>query len=141
MPADVLRQINQLMGRYDVCLLQSEESLTAALEELDRICTQELPRMRAPDFHYLFKYNEAVGIAFLTRLFLESSLARRESRGSHYRVDFPKRDEAYLGWFVHTKGENDELRTDFFPVPVDQYPNPVDRFYTDCFRFHTDEGV
>ena len=135
MPHEALRTINELMGRYDVCLLQSEESLTAALEELDRICTQVLPRMKAPDFHYLVKYNEVVGIAFLTRLFLESSLARRESRGSHYRVDFPKRDEKYLGWFIHSKGADGALQTDFVPVPVDQYPNPVDRFYTDCFNF------
>ena len=135
MPGQVLRSLNDLMAHYDVCLLQSGESLTAALKELDRICTEELPRMKAPDLHYLFKYNEVVGISFLTRLFLESSLARRESRGSHYRVDFPKRDEKYLGWFVHTKGKNGELRTDFVSVPVENYPNPVDRFYTDVFRF------
>lgn len=135
MPHEALRTINELMGRYDVCLLQSEESLTAALKELDRICAEVLPRMKAPDFHYLVKYNEVVGIAFLTRLFLESSLARRESRGSHYRVDFPKRDEKYLGWFVHTKGSDGTMQTDFVPVPVEQYPNPVDRFYTDCFNF------
>ena len=135
MPTQVLRSINELMGRYDVCLLQSEESLTAALEELDRICREDLPRMTAPDFHYLFKYNEVVGIAFLTRLFLESSLARKESRGSHYRVDYPKRDEKYLGWFIHSKGEDDTLQTQFVPVPVERYPNPVDRFYTDCFTF------
>lgn len=135
MPSQVLRQINELMGHYDVCLLQSEASLTAALEELERICTQELPRMKAPDYHYLFKYNEVVGIAFLTRLFLESSLARKESRGSHYRVDYPRRDEKYLGWFVHSKGEDGGLRTEFVPVPVERYPNPVDRFYTDCFTF------
>lgn len=138
MPADVLRSLNQLMAHYDVCLLQSEASLTAALEELDRIYTEELPRMKAPGFHYLFKYHEVVGIAFLTRLFLLSSLARRESRGSHYRIDYPKRDERYLGWFVHTKGDHGEIKTEFAPVPVDQYPNPVDRFYTDCFHFDAD---
>ena len=91
--------------------------------------------MKAPDFHYLFKYHEVTGIAFLTRLFLLSSLARRESRGSHYRIDYPKRDDAYLGWFVHTKGDGDAIQTEFVPVPVDRYPNPVDRFYTDCFHF------
>lgn len=135
MPAQVLQKLNDLMAHYDVCLLQSEESLTAALEELDRICGEDLPRMKAPDLHYLFKYREVEGIAFLTRLFLESSLARRESRGSHYRVDYPRRDEKYLGWFVHSKGEDGSLRTDFVPVPVEKYPNPVDRFYTDHFAF------
>lgn len=139
MPQQVLDQINALMGHYDVCLLQSEESLTAALRELDRICAEELPRMKAPDCHYLYKYNEVVGIAFLTRLFLEASLARRESRGSHYRVDYPHRDEKYLGWFVHTKDSRGELSTSFVPVPVEQYPNPVDRFYTDHFHFDAND--
>lgn len=135
MPSEVLLKINRLMGCYDVCLLQSEESLSAAKEELDRICREDIPRMKAPDLHYLLKYNEVVGIAFLTRLFLEASLARRESRGSHYRVDFPKRDEAYLGWFVHTRDGAGQLKTEFVPVPVEKYPNPVDRFYTDNFNY------
>lgn len=137
MPSDVLRTINELMGHYDVCLLQSEESLTAALTELHRIDCEDLSRMKAPDLHYLFKYNEVVGIAFLTRLFLEASLARRESRGSHYRVDFPTRDEKYLGWFIHMKGPDGKLETKFVPVPVDRYPNPVNRYYTDSFTFDT----
>ncbi|MCI8538401.1 MAG: FAD-dependent oxidoreductase [Oscillospiraceae bacterium] len=135
MPHQVLRKLNGLMARYDVCLLQSEESLTAARAELGRICAEDLPEMCAPDFHYLAKYNEVEGIAFLTRLFLEASLARRESRGSHYRVDYPKRDERYLGWFIHTKGGAGEVLTEFVPVPTGRYPNPVDRFYTDNFRF------
>lgn len=138
MPHEVLRKLNRLMAHYDVCLLQSEESLTAALAELDRICAGDLPDMKAPDYHYLAKYNEVEGIAFLTRLFLEASLARRESRGSHYRVDYPRRDERYLGWFIHTRGEAGAVRTEFVPVPTDRYPNPVDRFYTDCFRFDTE---
>ena len=137
LPHQVVDEINRLMGHYDVCLLQSEESLNAALEELDRIERECISAMWAPDPHYLLKYNEAVGNALLTRLFLEASLARRESRGSHYRVDFPKRDENYLGWFIHTKGEDGGVKTEFVPVPVERYPNPVDRFYTDCFRFDT----
>lgn len=141
MPADVLKSINALMAHYDVCLLQNEASLTAALEKLDEIEARELPNMHVPDYHYLLKYNEVVGISFLTRLFLLSSLARKESRGSHYRTDYPKRDENYLGWFVHTRGSAGEIRTEFVPVPVDRYPNPVNRFYTDNFRFDADKGV
>ena len=33
----------------------------------------------------------------MSRLIVQSALAREESRGAHYRNDFPKRDDANFG--------------------------------------------
>ena len=38
--------------------------------------------------------------ALLPRLVAESALARRESRGGHFRADFPTEDEAFAGHVV-----------------------------------------
>jgi len=47
--------------------------------------------------------------ALLPRLVAESALARRESRGAHFRSDFPTEDDAFRGHVVLTRGEGPRL--------------------------------
>ena len=47
--------------------------------------------------------------ALLPRLVAESALARRESRGAHFRSDFPTEDEAFRAHVVLTRGEEPRL--------------------------------
>ena len=85
--------------------------------------------MSADDPHYLLKYKEVEGIFRLTELYLQASLARRESRGAHFRVDYPRLDnEKFLGWIVQ-RSRDGRLEQTLCPVPAERYPFPVDRFY------------
>lgn len=135
-PKEVLVQIQTLMSHYDICLLKSEESLTAAQKELERLWTEELPRMKADDPHELLKYKEVEGIFRLTELYLQASLARKESRGAHFRTDYPKPDnQKFLGWLVQ-RNRNGQLEQTLVPVPTERYPIPVERLYCeDNFTF------
>jgi L-aspartate oxidase len=47
--------------------------------------------------------------ALLPRLIAESALARRESRGGHFRGDFPTEDEAFAGHVVLEQGREPRI--------------------------------
>jgi len=47
--------------------------------------------------------------ALLPRLIAESALARRESRGGHFRADFPSEDDAFAGHVVLEQGREPRI--------------------------------
>jgi len=95
-----------------------------ALAEYERIEREDLPRMRLADEarssewargHELESALSVRNLALLGRLLATAALRREESRGAHYRLDFPETDDAR--WRVVTRlergsGEQIEFRTD-----------------------------
>ena len=64
----------------------------------------------------------------LAEVTVASALARTESRGAHYRLDHPKRDDE--NWLKHTLAycTRDEPRLEYIPVTITKWP-PVVRAY------------
>jgi len=83
--APPLTQIRDLMWRH-VGILRNGKELSTAIAGLEKM---ELPRKETParaDY-------ELLNLHALATLIARSALAREESRGSHYRADFPYRDD------------------------------------------------
>jgi len=82
---------------------------------------------------------EAVELGFLLDLaevVVYSALSREESRGGHFREDFPKRDDenflvhtmAYLSGDAHSADAGDHIKLDTKPVVITRY-QPMERKY------------
>ncbi len=85
-------KLQKVMVRY-AGLRRDEESLSKGLEELRR----QLPIFQSA----LFKKEEFEFANMLTcsLLITQAALARKESRGAHYRSDYPERDDLF--WRKH----------------------------------------
>jgi len=60
---------------------------------------------------------------------VHSALQRRESRGSHQRTDYPKRDDTqFLVHSLATRGESGSPRIEYLPVTITRWP-PAQRVY------------
>jgi L-aspartate oxidase len=82
---DLIREIQQLMWDK-VGIVRMRQGLTEALQRLQRL-SERLP---APDSR---RHCEARNIHTAALLITRSALARLESRGAHYRLDYPQHDD------------------------------------------------
>jgi L-aspartate oxidase len=83
--AAALAQIRDLMWRH-VGIMRNGKELSAAIAYLENM---KLPLSEHPGRHDY----ELANLHTLASLMARSALAREESRGSHYRSDFPYRDD------------------------------------------------
>ena len=71
------------------------------LAATERVRDRLLPVIHAADWHELVKCHETIATCFTTELMYRAALVREESRGWHYREDFPARDdERWRVWLV-----------------------------------------
>ncbi|MFQ6028555.1 MAG: FAD-binding protein [Dehalococcoidia bacterium] len=88
------REIEELMWDKGG-IVRSAWGLTSALEELDQISQRASRAPMPPVLEYNLAWQEWLNVRSLltvARLTCVSALARQESRGSHYRDDFPETD-------------------------------------------------
>ena len=94
------KKLNQAMVKNKVRLVvssfcrpvRSKEKLEQALERLEQI-KKILPHIVAENFEELREAFEAKFMFLLAKLVVKSAMIRTESRGSHFRVDYPKQDD------------------------------------------------
>jgi L-aspartate oxidase len=71
-----------------VALVRDRDGLEQALAELDRMSAAAGPATTLPEL-------ETRNLLLLGRLVAAAALAREETRGSHYRSDFPQPDPRF----------------------------------------------
>jgi len=102
-PGAVRKEVQEIMWQY-AGPVRSELGLTRALDELQRVRDNDLPRVWAGD---TLKYNndliralELETMVDVAEMVLRAALLRKESRGHHFREDYPVADNQ--NWLKHT---------------------------------------
>ena len=123
-PKWTLQVIQEIVTPYWVLLYKKESRLQAALENIEFIRDNIVPKLVAYDNHDLRLCHEIKSIVLHMEMKLRASMFRKESRWYHYREDYPLRDdENWLCW-VKIQDKNGEMTFTKVPIPEAWRPDP-----------------
>jgi fumarate reductase (CoM/CoB) subunit A len=101
-PSAVRKKIKRIMEDR-VGYIRDETGIRSAVAALQDIAEQDLPRMQVAEIRtFNYELQDAYEVHFMTRtaeLVSRAALLREESRGHHFRADFPTEDPS---WLRHT---------------------------------------
>ncbi len=124
-------KLNQTMEKY-MGLFREKSGLLEALKivkqlkrEYNEICLQDDERIFSTELIQAIELGFMLDIAEVT---ITGGLFREESRGAHYRTDFPSRDDK--NWLKHTiaRISRDGVSISYKPVRITKW-TPVERVY------------
>lgn len=118
-PADIREALqDEMMDKASV--FRDAKGLTAMREKLRELRARyrqaKVEDQSACYNTELLEVIELGGLLDLAEVLVESALVRQESRGAHFREDFPKRDDP--NWLKHTLAYKGEKKVDFRYKPV-----------------------
>ncbi|HID65183.1 MAG TPA: FAD-dependent oxidoreductase [Anaerolineae bacterium] len=107
---EVKEALRQIMWE-GVSIVRSEGSLQEASLKV-RGCRLALERCSVSTFTHIVELLQIRHMCLTAEAMVASALLRTESRGAHYREDYPSSDERWLG-SVHVAKAADQLKVDF----------------------------
>lgn len=107
-PAELTRSIILIISKY-LKPMRCEEGLLSALAELEKT-EEKIPYICLENLGEIRKAIEPIFMSTLAKLIITSALTRKESRGSHFRKDYPDRDDENWLKNIVIKQENGKLK-------------------------------
>ncbi|MCI4460825.1 MAG: FAD-binding protein, partial [Thaumarchaeota archaeon] len=130
-PYQIRQDLWKIMDAY-VYVFRDEQGLSTAVKQIKEL-KERAKKIRVTDRakYYnedLFRALETVNMVTLAEIVATGALARKESRGGHYRTDYPKRDD--VNWMKHTLAyyTPDGPMLTYIPVTVTRW-QPEERKY------------
>lgn len=128
--------LHSIMAPYWVSTAKTEETLRAALTQVLYMKKNVAPRLAARTSHDLRLCIEMKHKVLSAEMKLRAGIARRESRGTHYRSDIPYRDdENFLCYITVRKGPDGEMAVEKVPLP-DAWTGDRSREYDKRYLFY-----
>jgi len=119
-PVEIKGKLTSLMWDK-VGIFRTGREIQEAIVEIERVKEKELPKLYVMDSKT--RYNrewieslEIENLVTVAEMVAKAALMREESRGAHYRRDFPKTDNQ--NWFVNIVIRQERGRMMFEKVPV-----------------------
>lgn len=122
-PAWVTQVLQGIMIPYYVLYVKKEDRLKAALTNIEFLREHFAGRLIAKDAHELRLAHETGNMLLNAEMKLRASLFRTESRGNHYREDYPARDDKnWLAW-IKIKNDGNLMTLTRVPIPKEWGPD------------------
>ena len=120
LPGDAINDLQEVTAPIKYNLRRSKARLNDALTVIEKL-KEKLRGLQAKDLHYLSKCHEVRSMVLCAELTYRAALMREESRGSHFREDYPRRDDKkWLKW-VTIKQEDNKMKLKTQRIPIDKY--------------------
>ena len=121
------RWVTQLLQNYSmpyyVLHIKEETRMEATLTLIQYLREHMVPLMRAEDPHMLRLAHETENMALNAEMILRASLFRKESRGWHYREDYPEQnDREWLAWNQIRLGTDGGMELSRVEIPQEWRP-------------------
>ncbi len=98
-PGWITHTMQNTMFPYYVIYVKEKRRLDGALAHIEFLRDHIVPKMIANDPHDLRRAHEVTNMLLNAEMKLKASLFRTESRGCHFREDYPARnDDEWLAW-------------------------------------------
>jgi succinate dehydrogenase / fumarate reductase flavoprotein subunit len=119
-PWEAISTLGSIVAPMKYNLRRSRERLEEALGMIERL-KEKLPVLHAKDTHYLGKCHEVRSMTLCAELTFRAALMRSESRGFHFREDFPERDDKnWLRWII-IRQDKGEMKLTTQPISIGKY--------------------
>jgi succinate dehydrogenase / fumarate reductase flavoprotein subunit len=131
-PSFLIRDEMKALMTSRVGIFRDESGLLTAREKIQELKKRFLKagfKQKSLAFNNEFvQHWELEGMLHLAEAIIEGALARKESRGSHFSLDYPKRDDEH--WLRHTLvfKTPEGVRLDYKKVSITSHP-PKERTY------------
>lgn len=124
-PGWVNQIILNTLTPYWVLLLKSEKNMQTALNTIEYLRDNILPKLWAQDMHELRKCHEIRSILLHCEMKLKVSMMRKESRWTHFREDYPLRDDKNWLCWIKVQEVDGEMTFTKVPIPEELRPDPT----------------
>ena len=110
-PKDATVKVQKILFPPGVAVIKTRETLKDATEKFAALKEEINHTVFATDGHELIKAVEVRNMVVLAEMIVRSALLREESRGCHFRGDYPEKDDGrFKRWSYLQQGEKGETR-------------------------------
>ncbi len=113
---EVRHELRQTMWQHG-SIVRTQAGLQAAQRSIRR-CLEALPSCRVDSPRRLATRLETERMAWAALAIVEAALGRRESRGAHFRVDYPTHNDPLGLGSTRVVKEGEDLKVGFVPLAV-----------------------
>ncbi|MBU1209183.1 MAG: FAD-binding protein [Proteobacteria bacterium] len=115
-PRLIRKKIGEILWR-EGGILREESGLSSALGALKRMKQEDLPRAKTESPKEILEKMEVENALLVAEMVLQSALMREESRGVHFRKDFPHPDDQKWKGNIFLRKRGEGMKLEFRPLP------------------------